>query len=225
MTAKIISVANRKGGIGKTCITLHLATALATKTKNRILVLDTDSQQSAVEYRNFEQVNIYEGVEPPFPIISALPKFLFDEIRHYQKDYDIIFIDIPRMTEASDDSQLSTALTYCDKLLIPISAGDLEGLSTQKFITLVQGIEAYKNQKGFSFGYHGFLNKRNQRKENQSVVSFMQQLNVPMFDSSLADVKALSKPFTFESVLDSREGEKRFAPFFQEFLTKFEIEK
>lgn len=224
MVAKIISVAHRKGGIGKTCVSLHLATSLANQTKNKILVIDTDSQQSAFEYRAYEQSNIYEDVEPPYPIVTAQPKFLFDEIRHYQNDFDIIFIDIPRMTESSDNSHLSTALTYCDNVLIPISAGDLEGLSTQKFIALIQGIEQYKSEKGFSFSYYGFLNKRNQRKENQSVVSFMQQLGVPMFEESLSDVKALSKPYTFETVLESKEGKRRFAPFFQEFLNKFEID-
>ena len=223
MTAKILSVAHRKGGIGKTCITLHLATALATKKNKSILVLDTDSQQSAVEYRTFEKENIYEGKEPPYPILSAQPKFLFDEIRHYRDSFDVIFIDIPRMTESSDDSQLSTAITYCDTVLIPIHAGDLEGLSTKKFISLVQGIEQYKDSKGFSFSYFGFLNKRNRRSENQDAVECMTNLGVPMFRTSLSDVKALCKPYTYESVLENKEGRIRFAPFFDEFLNKCEL--
>ncbi len=223
MPAKVISVAHRKGGIGKTCITIHLATALATKKKLKVIILDTDSQQSAVEYREYEKNAVYEGEEPPYPIQRAQPKYLFDEIRHLRDKYDIIFIDIPRMTEATDESQLSTALTYCDYVLIPIVAGDLEGLSTQKFIKLVQGIDSYKASKDFSFSYYGFLNKRNRRIENSQAITFMEQLGVPMFENTLSDVKALSKPYTYESILDDAEGKRRFEPFFTEFLNKFKF--
>lgn len=223
MEAKIISVAHRKGGIGKTSITLHLATALAIKKQYKVMVLDTDSQQSAFKYREFEKQNIYEGKDAPYEIERILPKYLFDEIRYLRSKYDIIFIDVPRMTEDSADSQLSTALTFCDYLLIPILAGELEGLSTIEFIKLVQGIEAYKSDRDFSFKYYGFLNKRNRRSENEEAIEFMKELKLPMFENSLSDVKALSKPYTYESVLDQKEGELRFGGFFNEFLTKYNL--
>jgi chromosome partitioning protein len=223
MSAKIISVAHRKGGMGKTSITLHLASALCLKKNLKVIVLDTDSQQSAFKYREFEQTKLYTGEEPPYAIERVQPKYLFDELRHLRDKYDVIFIDVPRLTEGSEDSQLSTALTYCDYVLIPIVAGDLEGLSTTEFIKLVQGIADYKKQKGFPFAYFGFLNKKTQRSENQSVVSFMKELKVPMFDSTLSDVKVLSKPYTYETVLNTKEGTTRFEPFFNEFLKKFKL--
>ncbi|MCB0669622.1 MAG: ParA family protein [Saprospiraceae bacterium] len=223
MPAMIISVAHRKGGIGKTSITLHLATALATKKGYKVAVLDTDSQQSAFKYREFESRN-YNGQEPPYVVERVLPKHLFDEIRYLREKYDVIFIDVPRLTEDKDDSQLSTALTYCDGVLIPIVAGELEGLSSIEFVKLIQGIEKYKKEKDFSFIYYGFLNKKNQRKENATAVKFMKKLGVPMFQSSLSDVKVLSKPYTYESVMESKEGRVRFAPFFKEFLTKYELD-
>ncbi len=223
MPAKIISVVHRKGGIGKTSITLHLASALAIAKKKKVIVLDTDSQQSAYKYREFEHNNIYDGAEPPYKIERVQPKYLFDEIRHKRDTHDVIFIDVPRMTEDKDDSQLSTAITYCDGILIPIVAGDLEGLSSIEFIKLVQGIDEYKKEKEFSFSYFGFLNKRNRRKENDEAVIFMEKLGLPMFKSSLSDVKSLSKPYTYETVLGSKEGRERFEAFFKEFLKKFKI--
>lgn len=223
MSAKIISVAHRKGGIGKTSITLHLATALATKKKLKVIVLDTDSQQSAFKYREFEKTNVYDEQDPPYTIERVQPKYLFDEIRHLRDKYDVVFIDVPRLTEEREDSQLSTALTYCDYVLIPIVAGDLEGLSTIEFVKLIQGIDEFKSSKDFSFTYFGFLNKRNRRTENDQAVDFMKKLGVPMFENSLSDVKALAKPYTYESVMDSKDGERRFKPFFSEFLKKFEF--
>lgn len=221
--ARVISVAHRKGGIGKTSVTLHLATALAVKKKQRVLVFDTDSQHSAREYRQHEQAHVYEGEAPPYPIEAVQPKYLYDDIRHNFDKFDVIFIDVPRLTESAGDSQLTTALNFCDSVLIPIVAGELEALSTSKFVKLIEGIAENKRSKGLDFAYFGFLNKRNQRRENAEAVEFMESLNVPMFKNSLADVKALSRPYTYETVLDGAEGKRRFEPFFKEFVKKFEL--
>ena len=59
--------------------------------------------------------------------------------------------------------------------------------------------------------------------DNQEAVEFMKKLKVPMFENALSDVKALSKPYTYESVLDNKDGATRFEPFFNEFIKKFEI--
>ena len=223
MGARIISVAHRKGGIGKTSITLHLATALATVKKLKVLILDTDSQKSALGYREHEQQNVYEGEAGPYPIEAVPTRYLYDDIKRNYDKYDVIFIDVPRLTETAEDSQLTTALAYCDSILIPMVAGELEALSTTQFVQLVKGIAENKKKNDHDFSYYGFLNKRNQRRENDEAVDFMETLGVPMFKSSLSDVKALSRPYTFESVLDSAEGKRRFEPFFKEFLKKFEI--
>lgn len=223
MSARIISVAHRKGGIGKTSITLHLATALAVEKKLKVLVIDTDSQHSAAEYRQHEQANVYEGQEPPYPIEAVQPKYLYDDIRHNFDKFDVIFIDVPRLTESAGESQLTSALSFCDSILIPIVAGDLEALSTTKFIKLIEGIAESKRSKDLDFDYCAFLNKKNQRKENAEAVEFMKTLGVPMMKNSLPDVKSLSRPYTYESVMGTADGRRRFEPFFKEFIKKFEL--
>ncbi len=222
-TATIISIANMKGGVGKTTISLFLASALAIEKGYKVLYLDCDFQRSAFDYREHEKNNVYEeGEKEPYPIERVSPKYIYDEVKHNEDKYDIIFIDIPRITDASD-GEVVTVLTFCHYVILPIVAGELEALSIKRFIEMVKGIDEYKKSKNHQFAYFSFLNKRNRRKENIDAINYMKSLNVPVFDNSLSDVKALAKPYTYESILATAEGRRRFEPFFNEFIKSLKL--
>ena len=44
MAAHVVAIANRKGGVGKTTLTLSLAEGLAAVKSKRVLIVDLDSQ-------------------------------------------------------------------------------------------------------------------------------------------------------------------------------------
>ncbi len=221
MSARIISVANRKGGVGKTTLTIILATALAKEKKKKVLLLDCDNQRSAFDYSNIQK-QVYDE-SPPYEIRTLHPKYIYDELRFNKDKYDVIFIDIPRMTDDSKDSSVIQVLTCCDTVLIPVVAGNLEALSTRDFVKTLKGIEEFKKERNIQFNYLGFLNKRNRRKENEEAIEFMKAEGVSMMNNSLSDVKLFTTPSVYESILDSKEGKERFKPFFKEFLKTCKI--
>lgn len=221
-TTRIISVAHRKGGVGKTTVSILLATALATEGKKKVLYLDCDNQRSAVDYHAAEARN-YGEEEPPYTIEYLAPRYLYDHLRLYAPNYDIVFVDMPRMTDDTQDSATVQLLTICDSLLLPIVAGQFDALSTNDFLKVVQEIAEYKNEKNIPFTYYGFLNRRNQRKDNERAVQFMQGIGLPMFKESLGDLKIFTTPSTYESMLSSAEGKKRFEAFYKEFLNLYKI--
>lgn len=215
---RIISVANMKGGVGKTTIGLHLANCLAINKGLKVIYLDCDHQESATDYRAFEKAD-YE-IAPPYPIEKVAPKYIAQEVKYHNKNYDVIFIDIPRITNDQDE-QIGTMLAVCDSILIPFKAGDLEGLSIKRFSKIIRDLATYKESKDFDFSYYGFHNLKRNKLEDKSARKFMEHHNIPTFEATLPDVVSIGRVSTFESILNTKEGRRRFEPFFNEFIAKF----
>jgi len=217
---RVISVANMKGGVGKTTIGLHLANCLALDKGLKVIYLDCDNQESASDYRIFEQSAF--DTPPPYPIEKVVPKYIAQEVKFHAREYEVIFIDIPRITN-DQDNQIGTMLAVCDSILIPFKAGDLEGLSMKRFSTIIRDLATYKESKGFDFAYYGFHNLKRNKLEDKSAKKFMKNHKIPVFDTVLPDVVGISRISTYESILKTKEGRSRFEPFFNEFITKFNI--
>lgn len=107
----IFTVANRKGGVGKTMLATNLAVALSNKGKT--LLVDTDEQGSADAWNKYrtsklDAVNVFDG--------------LIDALEPIYQDYDFILIDVA----GRDSKMLREALLICDKLVVPTQASLLD---------------------------------------------------------------------------------------------------
>ena len=114
MPAKIITVANQKGGSGKTTVSMQLAGTLARRSY-RVLVVDADPQATATRWAASASDDI------PFPAsvvgLCAANDKVHREVRKFIDDYSVVIIDCP---PAADSQVPQSALLVADLVLVPI---------------------------------------------------------------------------------------------------------
>ena len=101
--AKIICVANRKGGVGKTTLATNLAVALNNKGKS--ILIDADEQQSA-----FKWTNQRDDIE-----CITVHSDLLEKLEQLDKEYEYILIDVA----GRDSTIFREALLVSDTLIVP----------------------------------------------------------------------------------------------------------
>lgn len=222
MSARIISIANRKGGVGKTTLALLLATSLAKDKGLKVCVLDTDSQKSAVNRRLIEQAQ-NDGAVAPYPIEHVFPKYLTMELKHRSEDYDVIIIDVPRLTDSEKDAEIVTAIVHCDDVIIPYTPAEMDVVATNDFLKIVEDVKSKREELGMEFRYFLVTNKWNNTKDCTNTVDYFKSKSAPIFEEHLNDLVVFRPPSTYTSVLESKEGKRRFGPFFKEFCKQLDL--
>lgn len=140
--AKIITVANQKGGCGKTTVAMCLAGSYGLL-KKKVLVVDADLQATASRWA------ASASDDKPFPAavtgMAAVGNKLHREVKKYIDDYDVIIIDCPPAVESSAPQ---SALLISDLAIIPVipSPADLwAARGIKHIIENVQGINELLN--------------------------------------------------------------------------------
>ena len=222
-TPRVISVTSRKGGAGKSTISMLLASALAISGNKKVLLIDSDNQNTVEDTRNLETAGMLRQTDtpptPPYTIESVPPQYL----QAHASKYDIILIDMPRITDDSQESAAVQSMSFCDSILVPVLSGRADSMSAQAFIEILKGIKGYKKKHDFSFKFMGFMNKETQHRKGVDEKLYMEKLGLPMMEHSLKDLKMFLTPSTYNSFLDDRQKSKRFKPFYDEFCKHFKL--
>lgn len=109
-SARILAVANQKGGTGKTTLSMNLAAGLINH--GRVLLIDADPQGSATQWCRLS------AEDKPFPVsVIAVAGHLVHEVERFANDYDFIVIDCPPTLETG---VMQAALKVSQTLLIPV---------------------------------------------------------------------------------------------------------
>jgi chromosome partitioning protein len=111
---KIISIANQKGGVGKTTTAINLAASLATA-EQRTLLIDCDSQGNAstgvgMNRTQIGEVNIYHSLVGQAPLGDIIRKTLLPYLDVAPADQNLIGVEIEFVAMANREKKLRNLL-------------------------------------------------------------------------------------------------------------------
>ena len=173
--AKIIAVANQKGGPGKTTVTMNLAGTLALR-GHSVLVADTDPQGSALRWSASAEE------DKPFPaVVSGLAQAGAKTHRELQKvfgQYDFILVDCPPAIESPVPQSV---LLVADLALLPVIPSPVDLWAAQGIVQLIEHVQGLnENLKA-----RVLINQAENTNLSGEVISILSDFGVPVMDSQL----------------------------------------
>ena len=134
MAAKIISIGNQKGGVGKTTVTMQLAGSLGAK--HKVLVVDADKRATATKWAAMSE-------DAPIPAsvvgLAAAGAKIHRELQRLSEQYDFILVDCPPSVSSPVPQ---SAFLVSDLVLIPTRPSLPDIWAVQETIHLVERAKA-----------------------------------------------------------------------------------
>jgi len=130
--SKVITIAQQKGGAGKTTVAAHLAVALAQK-GNRVAILDIDPQGSLSHWHAIREKRFGEGYTG-LTHMSVSGWRVASEVSRMRKQCDFIIIDSPPHTE----TEARTAIRAADLIIIPVQPSPTDLWATKPTLELAK---------------------------------------------------------------------------------------
>lgn len=130
--SKVITIAQQKGGAGKTTVAAHLAVALAQK-GNRVAVLDIDPQGSLSHWHEIREKRFGEGYTG-LTHMAVSGWRVASEVSRMKKQSDFIIIDSPPHTE----TEARTAIRAADLIIVPVQPSPTDLWATKPTLELAK---------------------------------------------------------------------------------------
>jgi chromosome partitioning protein len=130
MTGKVLTIAQHKGGAGKTTLSAQIAAALES-TGAKILVIDVDPQGSLTEWHKIRCQTL--GRKNKITLFQTQGWKMMRELPRMQREFDYIVIDTPPHAE----SEASIAIRMADLVLMPMQPSPLDVWACAPTIKLI----------------------------------------------------------------------------------------
>ncbi|MEP3279353.1 MAG: ParA family partition ATPase [Stappiaceae bacterium] len=131
MVGRIITIAQQKGGSGKTTLAAHLAVAWAIGQDQEVAVLDVDPQGSLGEWFEMRE-DVLGETETGLVFRTASGWGARREARSMARDFPVVIVDTP----PKSDTEAKPAIDAADLVLIPVQPTPIDYWATKSTVTM-----------------------------------------------------------------------------------------
>ena len=132
MLSKVITIAQQKGGTGKTTLAVHLALAFTNYHNFKVAIIDTDPQGSLGKWFMIREEKKLSNNNLTFKTASLWGAQY--ESKTLKKDHDIVIIDTPPKIESDARPSIESA----DLVLIPMAASHVDFWATGAIVDIAK---------------------------------------------------------------------------------------
>ena len=132
MNPKVITIAQQKGGTGKTTLAVHLALAFIKYHNHKVAIIDTDPQGSLGKWFMIRSEKNSLNKNLTFKTASLWGAQY--ESKMLKQDHDIVIIDTPPKIE----SDARPAIEAADLVLIPVAPSHVDFWATEAIIEIAK---------------------------------------------------------------------------------------
>lgn len=125
-----IAVLNQKGGVGKTTLSIHIASTLAL-TGKRVLLIDADAQGSSQDWSSIRKK------ENLFNVVGISKNIIHKEMPTLSESYDHVVIDGPPHVSSVSKSAIAAA----DFVLIPVQPSPYDIWASADIVNLIRDMK------------------------------------------------------------------------------------
>lgn len=229
--AKFIVFGNQKGGIGKTTLTILVATGLSQSPFNKkVLLIDNDNQKSAIRLREYDEKN-YENDQPPYLIRAMSYEQIVASISDIDEMYDYVFIDTPGKLDANlapEEQEVTKILLLTDYLFMPFKAGALNLDATTDYVRVLLQAQRHRNTTNrplMIFGVVNFYKERSRinRELKEELIYLKENVGLIFMETPLKQYISYEYLNTYESMYIPKSNDSanmNFLNFLNEFYKK-----
>lgn len=185
MTARIIAVANQKGGVGKSTVSMLLAGTWG-RAGYKVLVVDSDPQGTATQWGSTSDDSVF-----PASVISlaGMGSKLHREVQKHVDNYDLVVIDCPPSVELQSQS----ALLIADIAIIPLPPSPPVLWGSRGIKLLIEKAEAVNPElRGFIL-----MNKVKKTALSRDIQELLTGFGLPVLKNSLKELTAYEEASAF----------------------------